>query len=83
MGSWLKDRGTHLLYLFLRCWMLPRHLNLPLTMIPSLVHRASHSSMLRRHQETTAGVTAHEDNVSKSSLKVLTCVMSAPQSARS
>lgn len=63
--------------------MLPRHWNLPLTMIPSLVHRASHSSMLQTHQETTADVTVHEDNVSRSSLKVLTCVMSAPQSAQS
>lgn len=27
--------------------MLPRHLNLPFTMMPSLVHKASHSSMLQ------------------------------------
>lgn len=33
--------------LFLRCWMLPRHLNLPFTIMPSLVHKASHSSMLQ------------------------------------
>lgn len=32
--------------LFFRCWMLPKHLNLPFTMMPSLVHNASHSSML-------------------------------------
>lgn len=34
--------------LFLRCWMLPKHLNLPFTIMPSLVHKASHSSMLQR-----------------------------------
>jgi len=27
--------------------MLPKHLNLPLTMMPSLVHKASHSSILQ------------------------------------
>ena len=26
-------------YLLLRCWMLPRHLNSPFTMMESLVHR--------------------------------------------
>lgn len=34
-------------YLFFRCWTLPRHLNLPLTIIAIRVHRASHSSMLQ------------------------------------
>lgn len=34
--------------LFLRCWMLPRHLNRPFTMMPSRVHKASHSSMLQK-----------------------------------
>ena len=33
-------------HLFLRCWILPRHLKDPLTMIASLVHSASHSSIL-------------------------------------
>lgn len=50
--------------------MLPRHLNLPLTMIPSLVHRASHSSMLGKHQETTADVSVHEEDMPTSSLSV-------------
>ena len=30
------------------CCILPRHLNSPLTIIVSLVHNASHSSILRR-----------------------------------
>lgn len=34
------------LYLFLRCWMLPRQRKRPLTMIAILVQSASHSSML-------------------------------------
>lgn len=33
-------------YLFFRCWTLPRHLNLPLTIMAILVQRASHSSIL-------------------------------------
>ena len=39
----------HLLHtdLLLMCWMLPRHLNSPFTMMVSLVHSASHSSILR------------------------------------
>ena len=32
--------------MFLRCWMLPRHLKQPLTMMASRVQRASHSSIL-------------------------------------
>ena len=32
--------------LLLRCWILPRHLNCPFTMMARRVHRASHSSML-------------------------------------
>ena len=42
-------------YLFFRCWTLPRHLNLPFTMMAILVHKASHSSMLthtRTHTHT-------------------------------
>lgn len=33
-------------YLYLRCWMVPRHLKFPLTMMASRVQRASHSSIL-------------------------------------
>lgn len=33
--------------------MLPKHLNLPFTMMPSLVHRASHSSMLEETPKTS------------------------------
>lgn len=35
-------------YLFLRCWGLPRHLNWPLTMMATRLHRDSHSSILKR-----------------------------------
>lgn len=45
----------HIFYLFFRCWMLPKHLNLPFTMIPSLVHKASHSSMLQKTARTSRG----------------------------
>lgn len=38
-------------YLFFRCWTLPKHLNLPFTMMAILVHRASHSSILRHTDE--------------------------------
>lgn len=43
-----KLRSAGNFYLFFRCWMLPKHLNRPFTMIPSLVHKASHSSMLQK-----------------------------------
>lgn len=41
-------------YLFLRCWTLPRHLNLPFTMMAILVHRASHSSILRHTEHSVS-----------------------------
>lgn len=43
--------NTHATYLFFRCWGEPRHRKLPLTMMASLVQRASHSSMLRGGRE--------------------------------
>lgn len=33
-------------YLYLRCWMVPKHLKVPLTMMASRVQSASHSSIL-------------------------------------
>ena len=44
--STLLSYHDNMTYLFLRCWTLPRHLKDPLTMIASLVHSASHSSIL-------------------------------------
>ena len=38
-------------YLFFRCWILPMHLKVPLTMMARRPHSASHSSMLQRRQE--------------------------------
>lgn len=38
-------------HLFFRCWMLPRHLKRPFTMIAMRVHKASHSSMLLREKK--------------------------------
>lgn len=38
-------------HLFFRCWMLPRHLKRPFTMIAMRVHNASHSSMLLREKK--------------------------------
>lgn len=40
-------------HLFFRCWMLPRHLKRPFTMIAMRVHNASHSSMLLREKKDT------------------------------
>lgn len=37
------EEPTHL---YLRCWMVPKHLKVPLTMMASRVQRASHSSIL-------------------------------------
>ena len=37
-------------YLLFRCWMLPRHLKRPFTMMAMRVHRASHSSMLSKER---------------------------------
>ena len=39
-------------HLFRRCCGLPRHWNSPLTIIPSLVHSFSHSSMLNKISKT-------------------------------
>ena len=36
----------HITYVFFKCCPLPRHMKLPLTMIASRVHSASHSAML-------------------------------------
>lgn len=33
--------------LYLRCWIVPKHLNDPLTIMANRVHNASHSSMLQ------------------------------------
>lgn len=38
-------------YLFFKCCTLPRHRNLPLTMMAMRVHRASHSSILKQTKE--------------------------------
>lgn len=43
-------------YLFFRCWTLPRHLNLPFTIMAILVHRASHSSILTHTHTHTMGM---------------------------
>lgn len=44
-------------YLYLRCWIVPRHLKDPLTMIASRVQRASHSSILaKKSNNEFAGV---------------------------
>lgn len=37
-------------YLLFRCWMLPRHLKRPFTMMAMRVHSASHSSMLLKRK---------------------------------
>lgn len=76
-------------HLFLRCWMLPRHLNLPFTMMPSLVHKASHSSMLQRTAEYNKGVLCTlylkwlRDTLAHISVRFVTCVMLALLSAQS
>lgn len=49
--SLLAVRGDS--YLLFRCWMLPRHLKRPLTMMAMRVHKASHSSMLPTDREET------------------------------
>lgn len=53
-------------YLSLMCWGAPRHLKLPSTMMASLVHKASHSSMLQgggsmsaKQRDTGSQVTGH------------------------
>lgn len=48
------------MYLFFRCWTLPRHLNLPFTMMAILVQSASHSSILK-HTTYTHTVNTHRD----------------------
>lgn len=54
--------GTHRMlhpllgsYLFFRCWMLPRHLSRPFTMMARRVQSASHSSMLGRQDRLELG----------------------------
>ena len=46
---WSFETTIYITDLVFRCWILPRHLNCPLTMIASLVHSASHSSILRNY----------------------------------
>ena len=42
----VREADTHL---YLRCWMVPRHLKVPFTMMANRVQSASHSSMLVEH----------------------------------
>lgn len=45
------EKEGPLLYLLLRCWMLPKHLKRPFTMMAMRVHRASHSSILVKERK--------------------------------
>lgn len=42
-----RCQWTEKTYLYLRCWIVPKHLKDPLTIMANRVHNASHSSMLQ------------------------------------
>lgn len=50
-------------YLLFRCWILPRHLKRPFTIMAMRVHKASHSSMLSRDEEENVCFTQTLDPV--------------------
>lgn len=68
--AFLAGNAEEPTHLYLRCWMVPKHLKVPLTMMASRVQRASHSSILWKTTTVHCYLWLTQQHVSEQSIRI-------------